>query len=277
MSDIFPPKDFVHLYQDRDFLRALFPNDLYTIVGDDGAIGRAYTFGPLQIEYYTTDREPNILPFRGMRIIFWNSITHTIPPYGWNVLPFKNILASYAYIDISDSNYWQRWSETFRRQRRLWDTQKEYEIHMLDEATYTSLYQQYGISSYCIYMTTKVLRKALALDTSNVRMYGLARKSDGVIVTGVATINSMTSEQSYYLSSFTRKDIAPSASGLWLLSSWMEEIRQCGLRYANLGVMWSEGMSTSWKGFSAFKAKFKPSILTFPKQFYKITFSLRKK
>jgi hypothetical protein len=105
--------------------------------------------------------------------------------------------------------------------------------------------------------------------------YILKHLDSNEIVAGIASADCLEVKQSYYVAAFTRKSIAPKEAGLWLLNYWMNECSARGALYANLGNMWTEGKPVSWKGFSDFKMKFRPTLLILKPELVKFTFSLQ--
>lgn len=272
------PSDFIHLFQDRNFLQSAFDGKYYSIVGVEGAIGRRYAFGPFCIEYYTTDKEPELSLFKGLRLVIWNPITRTESIPFWKKIPFDTNSMVYAYIDIRDTdNYWKNWNRTFKYYCNSWAKQSKYAVIETSYEVFNSHYVSGAILDRNIKKAFSERMERHSLFQKNVTNFYLLQDTlSQDIFSGIATVDSFFANQTYYITGFTRKDLAPPQAGLWLLKHWMDTSSKKGIRYGNFGAIWTEGQPEKWKGFSRFKAKFNPKHLILPKEYYRFTFSLKR-
>lgn len=270
------PKDFVHLFQDAVFLRATFPGKESSIIEADGCVGRRHTLGPLCIEYYTTDTVPALSPFRGLRLVLWTPVTRSNKPSGWIGLPKNKSTMVYSFVDIRGDDYWRLWGKTFKNYRNQWERQSTFTIKEVTHKEYEGYYRTWGAPAWIVKRFEERTQQHINLDTESAHFYILENVATNEILAGVCCIDSLVTHQSYYLSSFTRKDIAPPQAGFWLCYYWIEVCRARGIWFANLGVVWVKGHPLDWKGFSDFKMKFNPILLHLPRDLLKVTFSLFK-
>lgn len=271
------PEDFVHLLQDRDFLRGAFMGERREVVGVDGALGARLQFGPLCVEYYTCDQEPTMLPFRGLRFVLWCPIIRLTPPKGWSRSPLASGRMVFAYFDIRDKEtYRKNLNRTLRTYFNHWAKQTEYRIKEVTHDNFSELYEKYAQPV----RLTPILKKSMAnhyiVSKDNFTFYVLESLRSGEVVAGVSGVDYPAIKQSYYMAAFTRKDIAPPEAGFWLLNHWIDKSRDKGISFTNLGVVWEKGRPKSWKGYSDFKMKFNPKYIVLPREFMKFTFSLKK-
>ena len=267
------PVDFINLNQDRRFLEATFLSSLCTIVGEKGLLGIRYTVWRFCIEYYTTEEEPALLPYQGIRLIFWHRMTKDTIPHRWYKLPFKNTKAHYVVVLISDKDtYMKQWSKTFRNYSSLFDRQHDYAIKEISCVDYAALYHVYTTDTKRATHSLSFTEKYYTYFPSSTYFYVLYHTVTGEVVGGIASLDCDRVSQSYYISAFTDKKRAPPACGLWLCDHQMKQSSKRGIRYANLGVIWSRGQPRSWKGFSNFKMKFNPIPIMFKKDLVRMTF-----
>lgn len=268
------PEDFIHLFQDRYFLQATFPEPVYTIVGNEGCWGTRRTYWPFCVEYYTGDKEPTLLPFRGLRVVVWTPISNIYTCKNWFRLFFDSNPSVYACVLIKNKNYEKYWSHKFRNFKNLWLKQQEYVIKKTDLATYQDTYSKYAVPQNTVERYRKRHERHYKLDEQNFHLYVLEHCVSKNVVGGIAVVNCPEIKQAYYLSAFTRKDIAPAQTSFWLLCNWMEEIASSGFHFANLGQVWTKGYDPSWKGFTQFKLKFNPAFIIRQRELIRFTFSL---
>lgn len=269
------PEGFMHLFQDRLYLESISYAPHYMVIGKEGNLGRRVIFGPFCVEYYTCDKEPELLPFKGLRFVIWTPVTRTDVPIRW-FQPFKKSTREVcAYINIQNTDiYYTTWSKIFRNYYHHFSKQHEYKIESISWGVFCSLYKQYGRKSSVMLMALRQLQKLGDSNEKATCFYVLKNIVDNEIVAGIATVDCFSVNQSYYVAAFTRKEIAPNEAGLWLLNHWMKESSARGIAYANFGNIWTPGQPKSWKGFSEFKMKFNPQLIVLQKELIRCTFSL---
>jgi hypothetical protein len=165
-------------------------------------------------------------------MVIWSPVTRTDVPRGWFTV--KSNLSTYSFIDTRRDAYWARWNKTLRWYRNAWSTQGEYVIKKVSYCEYRELYATYANPEKIMTIFQKVTDRHYALNQDALHMYLLEHIKTKDIVAGIATVDSVSVHQSYYISAFTRKDIAPPQTGLWLLAHWMEDSKISGLQILGL-------------------------------------------
>ena len=275
MSPYTLPEGFKHLFQDRLYLESMTNNSYYTIVGKEGALGRRMFFGPLCVEYYTCDTEPVLTQWRGFRFVIWTRVTREDAPKNWIQFPKESTREVCAYLDINNTNmYYKTWRDTFKTYYYRFLKQTKYQVEEISCDEFCGLYKQYAKNSLLISMNQKQMRKLSSGEKRTTHFYILKNTENNDIVAGIAGVDCFSVEQSFYITAFTRKDIAPKESGLWLCHMWMKGSSGKGISYANFGNIWTPGHPVSWKGFSDFKMKFNPRLIVLKPECIRFTFSL---
>lgn len=270
------PEGFIHLFQDRNYLDSMSSSSLYSIVGEEGNFGRRMKLGPVCVEYYTGDMEPKLKPFKGIRFVIWTPVTRVDSPYGWVRLFKESGRAICAFLDIRNiDEYHKHWRDTFKTYYNRFSKQQRYEIVKVTSEVFSRSYKQYAKNNILITMNTNQIKKLSLSNKEVLHSYFLKDIVSGDIVAGFTGFDSHKTQQSFYITAFTRKDIAPKESGLWLCHHWMKESSAQGITYANLGNVWTEGQPQSWKGFSDFKMKFNPLFIRLQPELVRVTFSLK--
>lgn len=269
------PENFTHIFQSKLFLLGLSSSSNYSVVGNEGLLGRRYTVGPLCVEYYTGDKEPELSTWRGFRFVIWNPVSRLDVPPSWFHLPLKSDHSVSAFLNIQNCDtYFKTWKRVFRNYYHRWSQQSEYIIKEVGVDEYVEQYSQYAIPKKFISRNVELIKSHSFVSGNSVHFYVLKYKEKNEIVAGIAVIDYFSVYQSYYIAAFTRKDISPKEAGLWLCNYWMNESSKRGLSYANLGVIFTEGQPESWKGFSEFKMKFNPQFIVLQQELVRFTFSL---
>jgi hypothetical protein len=270
------PKNFTHLFQSKLFLQGMSGDLHYSVVGEEGSLGRRYTIGPFAVEYYTCDSEPKLQPFRGLRFVIWNPVTRIDIPKKWFRMPKESDHTVSVFLDIRNkADYYKTWSPTFRNYYNRYTTQSTYRIIKATLKEYVDMYRLFAKKDITVEKNIQQITRLTEIDTSATHFYFLQRIDSSEIVGGIAVVDCASVKQSYYLLAFTRKDIAPKETGLWLCDYWMKESMQRNISFANLGLIWTPGYPKDWKGFSDFKLKFNPIHIMLKRECIRFTFSLR--
>lgn len=266
-------EDYISIFQDKKYLQVSFPSKKSSIIGKNSFLGIRYTFGFFCLEYYTTNTIPQLEKFSGVRLVIWSPLEDMGVPEPWIKTPIKTTAISYAILDIRDlSNHYKSWNETFRNAYHRWVTQTEYRIIEVSYERYKMLYSLYSKTEKLVSRRLFWLERYYTFCKNDTFFYVLQEKASGESVAGIATADFFSVNQAYYISAFTRKDIAPSQAGLWLLKNWMDISSKKNLNFANLGAVWTKGQPKEWKGFTEFKKKFKPLYISTERPLFRITF-----
>ena len=267
------PDNFLHLKQSLTFLKGSFGERNRKIVGEYGALGVRYSYGPVAIEYYTCDKEPSLETFKGFRFIIWDRILNKNKPKNWRQMILGFGLSTSVIVDVSKEEYWKDWTKTFRQYRAKWETQTEYEILKISRDEFAVYYEKFGRPRDTINTCISILDKHLNEESERVNLFILKNKLNDDVVGGIGTVDASEVNQSYYLIAFSDKEKAPPANGLWLLNNWFLYCKNSNIRFANLGVIWTPGHNKKWKGFSEFKMYFRPVVVTYQRPLFRFTFN----
>jgi hypothetical protein len=180
-------------------------------------------------------------------------------------------MAHSALVDIQSDAFYTGWSATFRTYYNRFERQADFTINEVTSETFLAQYELYTKGEVAIRGKNQIER-ILKKDAKTLHFYLLSNITTKEALSGIAVVDCKSVSQSFYIAAFTRKDIAPKEAGLWLCTHWMKECRGLGIRFANLGVLWSEGQPNDWKGFSDFKMKFNPIQLKLPPELLRVTF-----
>lgn len=267
------PREFVDMRQSETFLRGSFRTG--EILLEKGAIGMRQVFGLLAFEYYTGDNEPKLKPFKGLRLVIWDRVTSDYKPKGWRQMIKGFGLSTAVVSDLSGDDYWKDWSDTAKRYRNKWDSQTEYKIEKFDLESFVSYYLKFGRPKETRNKSMEALRHRFNLNKESLSIYSLKDVMNDKIVAGMVFIDDKEISQSYYITAFLDKDNAPAQAGLWLINNWFVNCKEKGIRFANFGPVWTPGQPKSWKGFTEFKAHFRPYILKYRRPLFRFLFSTK--
>lgn len=235
------------------------------IIGSDPR-GLRWNLGPLYIEEYISDKEPDLaLSDRAtpapLRLIFWRRLTTSAHPEGWHrsvsLAPSSGI-EGFATLAPGEE-YWKKWSESARRYRRHWLQEFADARYRIEEGTF----EQFALGYRHSTVAKKTLRESLQITRDYEKgapermRYWIARRlSDGTIVAGLSVITSPSAKSAYYATGFYHKDIGDDPVMIGLMDHWHRVGAEEGYTYLHFGNFWFPGQSKSFRGFSAFKAKF---------------------
>ncbi len=265
------PSDFQDIRQSKEYLKGLFQQG--EIVGSAGSLGVRHAFGYVAVEYYTTDTEPKISPFKGLRLIIWDRVRSGSVPKKWHVMLAGLSLSTVAISDLSAPEYWKEWSSTARRYRLQWNEQETYVIVPVDLETFTSYYMKLGRPANTRKAVMESLAYRMKVNKEVTELFALQEISTGRLYAGLAVINAKDVSQAYYLFGFFDKEHGPAQAGVWLMSEWFARLREKNIRFANFGPVWTPGQNKTWKGFTEFKLHFRPFLLTYQLPLFRFTFS----
>ncbi len=172
-----------------------------------------------------------------------------------------------GFVPILSGAYWRTWSKTARQDRKKWLTEVAGQTHRIRTATFTEYEQAYRVSSVAkrthgdsIFLATR-----LEVASPECMTYWVAEQlSDNAIKAGIAVMNSHTTKNTYYVAGFHHTDSRNDPLMIGLIDEWFRTAQQQGQTFLHMGRFWQPGESSSWKGFSIFKAKFGVIFVAYP-------------
>lgn len=231
------------------------------LVGEFPQRGVAYQLGPLRIESYATADEPQVTKKTSHwpRLLLWETHAHKAVP-GWHPTPSflggQSIAVAPVYTDYMRD--WKGNAQRHANKHRRSGTK-------LKRVTLTEFTKEYHASG----MVDPITRRGfLRVVDQHQRMHGkdvailFAHSKEGTLLGGVVFVDFPDISQSVYLISFLTEVGRKSAAGYAYIDWWYQDMLKKGLHWANFGVMWSKGDPKSWQGYSRFKERFSPIVLT---------------
>ncbi|MEN9552276.1 MAG: hypothetical protein RI935_653 [Candidatus Parcubacteria bacterium] len=258
-------QDYVHIFEDQFFLRVIFRRSYETIVGHEGCFGVRKRFSFVTLEYYTSRKEPHLSPVPGIRIAFWFPYGDVVVDNTWHTTWPRVTKDTYAVMDISNvEESVNGWNETARRYVRQYESlhEERYSIREVTDKIFLSAYVvKSNIKTTIKRSMMECVRAHHKIDKDRMKYYCLFDKNNNEYVAGVTVLQSRDVNQIYYVAGFVDKREVPPQGMIWLIYYAIKKGSELGLKYCNLGVMYTQGDPLSWKGFSRFKKKFNPVLI----------------
>ncbi len=261
------PPDFVHNFQIRDYLSSEFSeNTNATIIGEEGCIGRSWSFGPIHFERYDSDKEPVITKASYARIIFWRPFTKTDIPDGWKRdWTASELIKQIGFAHISkNKDYFADWERNAKCDRNKWFNRKEFEIVEVDYETFLREYPQDGNYKKIRAFTLGNVKRKIKFFGPAVHFFAARSIVGGKIGAMVALIDMSSFNKAYYLTAFVKPDVAHCLVATGLVDHCFRFCVDRNISFLDFGCFWTPGSMSSWKGFSRFKQKFGVTLLRYP-------------
>lgn len=241
----------------------------------NGVRGTRWHCGPLYMEEYVSDQEPQVIPYHKHRVVFWQRIHGSITPKGWHEGFFAKSPKLIGYSTISGEDYWNDWPKTTRYYRRRWiDTliHKKYSIDVITLEEYSAAYLESRVFGVVGDQQIKKLEKKMCESSHNITLWGAKLLNTGKIVAGIAVINSPTYNSSYYLCGFLNEVAKSDNVMIGLIDHWFSNSLIQNIRILDFGLFWQRGDPKAWQGFSKFKSQFNIKFVSLPARLFKIVF-----
>ncbi|TAL49688.1 methyltransferase domain-containing protein [Patescibacteria group bacterium] len=266
------PKGFQDREQSRTYVRAAYPaSDRYEVVEKDGRIGIRKYWGPISIERYTQEREPDLRPTDRIRLLIWQPYKGN-QFHGWWKIPRVFALNFNRGVAILENvNYWKHWSHHARRHREKFLKSTEYEIKDVDIETFASAYHETKfLDPLTRFSFIRVLRYHLKSHPQDVHLRVVYRVSDGKPVAGLATTDYLDISQSNHIIAFIHPTAQQTSVGVGLIDDWYTRCLSLGVTYLHFGILHRPGDPRSWKGYTQFKRQFHLYEIMYPHPVWRI-------
>ncbi|MBV9349489.1 MAG: class I SAM-dependent methyltransferase [Patescibacteria group bacterium] len=248
---------------------ALHPSDM-----PHGAYWRTW---PFSFEEYQGDQEPDIalLPKEKrvpIRVIMWERFWRTDAPPTWIKFidrPYRKT----GYTSLSPE-YKKNWSATARRDLRKWEKDflgSVYTIEPVTEEEFGAAYLQSTVPFYMRRAMKNEIGLRIKSGATPIILYGARRITDKKLIGGIALMSSPSLKISYFLAGFFLKEVSEHPVMTGLFDYWFSSSIAEGMRFLDFGNFWKKGEPASWKGFSAFKAKFGPTYFFYQPRLYRFS------
>lgn len=232
-----------------------------SIVGEPGARGIRFVIAKyFAIESYTSFKEPILIPWCGIRVIFWKTKKQDSLPAGWKKWRGMNMGSTIARAYVHP-DFLQDWTANARR---LVVSQRKKNISC-SRVSVKEFAKEYHASKYldpflrhgfirCIQDHVRVHEQ----DVSTL----IFSSQDNEVLGGVVFVDYPDIKQSQYLISFLTPEGRNQSAGYAFIYWWYHEMLKKGLTGADFGIVWAPGDPISWKGYSQFKERFRPELET---------------
>lgn len=261
------PKGFLHQMQSPDYLVGGWPPDTKTaeLVGKPGCYGMRWHYGPLWIEAYTTDAQPEIDESAHSRMVIWQPLTKLGKPAGWHRSWIQMNPQMHGFGDVKDRpEYWKEWTDHAQRNRKKWLKDDRYETVEVSLADFIAAYHKTGKLPTMRKDFIRLLERRLARHGTNVHLFGSRSKETGEIISGLAVCDLPDVSTSMHLIAFILPQYEKTAVGTGIIDHWYMHCQATGIRFPHFGLVWAPGDPAGWKGYSKFKRQFNPHLLRYP-------------
>lgn len=244
-----------------------------TIIGREGCFGSRWFHGPMCVERFTGDIEPEVVRDGQWRIVVWQTLARTDRPKGWlRGFPGMSVgLTGYAPMP-DDGEYSRRWSPHARRQLAKW-RKSGWVIREISYDEYVEGYARSGQDVVLRAMFSSILRSKIRTHPGLVRMYGAAPSADPAarIEAAFASNDVPETSESLHMLSYICPSAFDSGAGVGLMDHWFRTAGGRGVSYFDFGIFWKKGDPRSWKGFSRFKSQFGVRFFRYPTPLMRFT------
>ena len=268
------PKDFVNKEQSKIYLSAqLNHSSLVKLVGNEGCLGVRYFWYLFAIEWYSSDCEPKISPWKGLRLIIWHPIKQVNSKKGWwrNFLSGPKWLLQLGFARNSE-RYWDTWSKHARRHREKWMNDARYTLRKASIDEFEKAYFTSGKLDFLLRTGfMRVIRFHWEEHPENLDLYLVKDREREKDVAGLATVNYPDVSQSRHTISFICEEAHNTSVGYGLIDNWFLQAGKLGIKYLDFGVVWKKGNPRAWKGYSNFKRQFGLYLISYPRSYFKLT------
>lgn len=256
---------FLPFHADADFIqREVEAQAGQTFLQGDGYAGRRWHVGPLGFEMYYGDTEPIIEPNKGLRVIYWQTLTRLDVPNGWFRSPTMPNFRKTGYAPAgSIDNYWKNWDSHAQRHRKKWLTKPDAVIKNVDLETFIAAYRHGTVDWMLKKMFLWMLRRK-AEAHKDLLHYWLAIDDRGIAIAGLATIELPDIKSSLHLIAFYRAEARHSAANYGLIDHWFRDSIAKGFTYLDFDVFRGPTDPKKWEGFTRFKGQFGTRFILYP-------------
>ena len=270
------PEGFVVKEQSRIFLTARTHALPLKMIGDFPSLGLRLAAGFFALDMYTSDQEPVLTPWKGLRLIFWSPITRLDISKIWKRNFFVKPGGQIG-ITRNSENYWQAWSKHAQRHREKFLADSRYIIREATPDEFEAAYHTTGkLDATLRAAFMRELRSYLpeAADKMNIRLVYDTQANQ--VVAGLATVDCADIGQSFHLVSFVSTVAQHSSAGYGLIDDWYHRTLLAGINWLDFGIIWKHGNPSAWQGYSQFKQQFGLHLVHFPREQFQITLGYHK-
>ena len=239
------------------------------IIGKAGCLGILTKIGPIHIESYVSDREPEIEKSKFFRFIHWQPLIKEIKE-GWFLDKLPGSTKQIGIATINNPQYWQDWSDHANRHRKKWLQNNAYEIIETDFDKFAKAYHRSKKLDWLIRSGfLRILKYQLATNKENIHFFTVQKKDTEEISAGLVVTDYPDISQTSHTISFFSKQITHPSAGVGLIDYWYKHALKNKIKFLNFGLVWKKGDSRAWKGYSKFKKQFNLYLIKYPHPVFK--------
>lgn len=270
------------LLQSRNFLKLLYKNEKYELIGEVPILGKRVKIWFLTIDFYVCEHEPKVQKVKGLHIIGWHipkdkNIFEKIEKTGWNgpygkYIPMTNPV---THINTQDSNYFKNWSKRKQAYRNEWLKKIESKEFLVEESN-LDLFLEHYLKSNLPRRVKKYneqqMKDIFDIYKEDTLFYLIKDLKLDKIIAGVCILHDRDIKQLIKEYSFTDKTYK--CVGVGMIDLCVSYARKIGLQFVNLTLINTYGhKSKRWDGFTKFKLEFNPVVTYFRQSYFKIVFN----
>lgn len=262
-----PPDGFVHQMQSPDYLAGGWEPDATNVemVGKPGCLGMRWHFGPVWIEAYTTDVQPEIDRSAPSRLVIWQPITKLSKPAGWHRSWVQMNPQQHGFADLrGKTEYWKDWTAHAQRHRKKWLKDDRFETVEVALPEFAAAYNATGKLPMIRKDFIRLLERRIRRHGDNVHLFAARERTTGRIISGLGVVDVPDVSLSMHLVAFIHPKFEKTSVGTGLIDRWYAHCLEAGIRFPHFGLVWTPGDPGSWKGYSKFKRQFNLHLLRYP-------------
>ncbi len=261
------PEGFVHPMQSPDYLAGGWEPgaDNVTMVGKPGCLGMRWHYGPIWIEAYTTDVQPEIDRTARTRMVIWQPMSKLGKPAGWHRSWIQMNPQQHGFADLrGKTEYWKDWTGHAQRHRKKWLADARYEIVEVPLDAFAAAYHKTGKLPTIRKDFIRMVDRRIRCHGENVHLFAARDVATGEIISGLGVVDVPDASVSMHLVAFIHPKFEKTSVGTGLIDRWFAHCQETGIRFPHFGLVWAPGDPGSWKGYSKFKRQFNLHLLRYP-------------
>ncbi|NBS41331.1 methyltransferase domain-containing protein [bacterium] len=261
------PEGFVHQMQSQNYLLGGWPPDAKNaeLVGKPGCYGMRWHYGPMWMEAYTTDVQPEVDYSAPTRMLIWQPITKLGKPAGWHRSWIQMNPQQHGFADIKDKpEYWKEWTDHAQRHRKKWLKDERYEIVEASLSDFVAAYHKTGKLPMMRKDFVRLLERRIVRHGSDVHLFAARDKETREIISGLAVCDLPDTSHSMHVIAYINPKFEKTSVGTGIIDHWYKHCQATGIRFPHFGLVWTPGDPNSWKGYSKFKRQFNLFLLRYP-------------
>lgn len=225
-------------------------------------------------EIYISRFEPLLTPQKHSRIVTWRPIGYRKRPVGWVRSPLEvSLKRATAFTHLVGDDYATHWSSTAQR-----DLRHAQERGVRVEAVPFAVFMEHmprqgkfrGLFSFMSWQAER-FHKVYA---DNMRWY-LAYNAKARVAAALGVLYLPEHNFSMSGTSYSIREADERSAPVALRDRWHKDALKEGITYLDWNALWRPGDARSWRGFGAFKEKFKPNIVYLPPTYITFVPSIR--